>query len=195
MSRHCYRKGVREYESELSKYRVEAGLSVREFCKIVGVSTTTYINLNDGTLAPIQINGPTPGMPKKCVVAMAEVLKVDLPDLFPRYFCGLPKELDNQSIEDAIYSNTQATPEEVIQVKQAATLLNALLYSIPTKLAFVLELRSCDRALEDIASILKCSREYVRQLETKALNVLKGKIDSRNKEERELIQYLYEVLV
>lgn len=195
MSRHCYRKGVREYESELSKYRVEAGLSVREFCKIVGVSTTTYINLNDGTLAPIQINGPTPGMPKECVVAMAEVLKVDLPDLFPRYFCGLPKELDSQSIEDAIYSNTQATPEEVIQVKQAATLLNALLYSIPTKLAFVLELRSYDRTLEDIASILKCSREYVRQLETKALNVLKGKIDSRNKEERELIQYLYEALV
>lgn len=47
----------KEYESTLSEFRVQAGLTVRELCKIIGITTTSYSELNSGVEAPFYKDG------------------------------------------------------------------------------------------------------------------------------------------
>jgi RNA polymerase sigma factor (sigma-70 family) len=171
----------REYESNLSEFRIQAGLTVRELCEMSGVKQPTYSALNSGTLAPIVLTKTSPdgtiGEAKSAVRKLALALGADLIDLFPRYFCSINEHKDIS--EDEIVDNWHAglvanDPVDNLLLQEVADVGNEIFNKLPPAHRKVLFARiGKDMTLDEVGKMLGVSKERARQIEKKAIVILK----------------------
>lgn len=178
----------KEYESNLSEFRVQKGLTITELCALAGVSQNTYSDLNSGVVSPVYKNGTT----KPSALKFAQALGVDLFDLFPRYFCSINehKEISDEEIINNWHVGLVANdPIDDVLLKEKQDIANEIYQKIRPVHRNVLKLRIVDElTLEDTAKIIGVSRERVRQLEAKAINSFLYH-STRNNRARELREY------
>lgn len=186
----------REYESDLSNVRIRKGITVKDLCKLAGISTSGYYNLNSGETPPIDVYN---GSIKPSAIRIANYLGAELHELWPRYFCAFDSnELmsDEEKIE-LIHGSMQSSyfddPEYIYLEKERISLLNSILQSRLTKREYfiIVSIHINEMSLKEISDYFNISRERVRQIEVSVLkrlrhnntkHVLRAVLDKTNKE-------------
>jgi RNA polymerase sigma factor (sigma-70 family) len=186
-------KTNREYESNLSEFRIQAGLTVKELCEMSGVKQPMYSALNSGTIAPIILAKTSPdgaqGEAKPAARKLALALGADLIDLFPRYFCSINEHKDIS--EDEIVDNwhnglVSSDPEEDVLKRERQDIGNEIFMKLKPRLRKILLARFTEeKTLSELAKETNLSRERIRQMEKMAINSLKYHA-FRNTRHREL---------
>lgn len=175
----------KEYESNLSEFRVQHGLTIKELCALAGVNQNTYSDLNSGVVSPVYKTG----IAKPSALKLAQALGADLFDLFPRYFCSINehKEISKEEIINNWHVGLVANdPLDDVLLKEKQDIANEVYRKIRPIYRKVLKLRIVDELTrEDIAKIIGVSIERVRQLEVKATNSFLWH-STRNNQAREL---------
>lgn len=161
-----------EYESNLSEFRVQAGLTIKELCSQADVKPPTYSGLNSGTIAPIYLARGRAGEAKQAAVNLANFFGVDLFDLFPRYFCSISehKEVSEDEIVDNWHRGLVANdPLDNVLLKEREDVANEVCRKIRPIHREVLMARIVrGMTLEETGKILGGSRQRIMQLERKA---------------------------
>lgn len=111
----------REYESNLSEARIQAGFKIIELCEKAKVNITTYCRLNSGMQAPIDRYS---GKVIKSAQSLADILNMELSDLWPRYFCEINRyaEFSDDEVIDyfhqGLLSKDNDDPELILLEKE-----------------------------------------------------------------------------
>ena len=157
----------REYESNLSEARVQAGLTVRELCKIVDTNHGTYSALNSGTASPVSRDGSV----KPIAQRFSDILSMELFDLWPRYFCKISHhvELSVDEVVDNFHhgmlSFDFADPELKLLKQEKADMVNRLLSKLTKKERHVVTMYYLNEmTLDDIGKRYGVTRERIRQI-------------------------------
>jgi len=158
----------RDQESDINKYRIQKGLTIKQLSELSGVSMGMIAGFNNGTLSPLAHRDSAI---KKDVIDIALILDVSVEKLFPRYFCliDLQKLINSQIIEILF-------PEE-IKINKKELWVN-IYKAVRGKRPFViLRLRSTGHTLQAIADKLNLTKERVRQIENVALRQLRKRMN------------------
>jgi transcriptional regulator with XRE-family HTH domain len=188
MPHYCHKK---EYESNLSEFRIQAGLTIKELCKKVNISPTEYTYLNSGLTAPLTYTGTT----KDSVIRLAEFFNAELSDLFPRYFCTLSK-LDNYSIDEIVdnfhpekRSPDFDDPELLLLRKELVSAFDRLLNGLSRVDKFVIiEYFIKDETVTKISKDLNVSQKTGRILLDKALKNLRRRTTKLVKQDNHMFE-------
>lgn len=86
-----YLKKNREYESNIQKYRVAMGYTVVDLCKEIKCTPSVFAALAYGIMSPYYESRNKKGQIKPYVQKMADIFKVPLDELFPRYICNIER--------------------------------------------------------------------------------------------------------
>lgn len=170
----------KEHESNLTEYRLAAGLTVLELCGKLGIKQMTYSGLNSGSLAPVNYRGVV----SENAYKLAEFFGADLSDLFPRYFCTVPQAglLDDQIIgcfQPEFLDADRDDPELVAIRMQLRRMIVESFNGMKKAEKVVFQRRLLDDdTLDDIGKDMEVSRERVRQIEEN----VKAKLRKRLKE-------------
>lgn len=166
----------KEYESNLSEARIQAGLTVKELCEKLNIHQSVYSGLNSGIISPIMRSGAVRPSAQK----LAEFFDMSLADLWPRYFCDrqhyveFPTYQIVECFHQGMLSSEFKDPELLLLQKEKYLLVNTLLSKLRNNYRKVIIMRWFrDMTLEEIAKQLKYTRERIRQIENKALMMLK----------------------
>ena len=174
----------KEYESTLSEFRVNAGFKIKELCKALNITQNEYSSLNSGTMSPITKYGNV----RESAGKIAEFFGADLYDLWPLYFC--PMNQTKASDEELICTFHQGLFDEEFddpavryeKREDSRSFYNLIKAKLSKRELEVMKLRMNDETLEDIGDLFKVSRERVRQVEKKAINMIRGALAAdRNK--------------
>jgi RNA polymerase sigma factor (sigma-70 family) len=167
----------REFESNLSEFRLAAGMTIDEVCTKANITKTEYVCLNSGVKAPIYIRN---GEIKPSAERLSKILNADLFDLWPRYFCSLPQ--DKLQRDEVIWhfhrgllsSEYVESPEKLMEMKEDHDIAHLIFDKLTMNERQVLWDRYNGYTLDEIGKDLSMSREYVRIIEKKALaNIVK----------------------
>jgi hypothetical protein len=110
----------REYESNLTEFRLAKNITIRELCKLLTIHPMVYSGLNNGTISPIDRKGTT----KDAAIKLAIFFEAELSDLWPRYFCSLPTNINIHPWDilnnfHPTLSTETLTPEEILIHKES----------------------------------------------------------------------------
>jgi RNA polymerase sigma factor (sigma-70 family) len=156
-----------KYESNLHKYRVEKGYTVKELAELVDTNTNMIVGLANGTIPPVHR-----GEAKLVVLKLSEMLDVALEDLFPEYafqFNTVAVGVTNEQIEEALYQDVLPDEEyDCIEFNEAVA--GVLL---PKELDVIHARYYEGKTLDEVGRILRRTIESVRQIEAKALRKLR----------------------
>ena len=170
-----------EHESLLSEERLAQGLTYQKLSELTGELPQRLAQLSTGTAAPVSLRTGEilPWVERTCLV-----LGVPPEELFPRYFCTMrgeaAEEPEKLIPEDYLFSEdtVQALTEPAETTVERRELVRLVLHLLDDKprLQRTIELRFLwDRTLDEVAKVMGCSREYVRQREAKGLALMKAR--------------------
>jgi len=166
----------REYESSIHAYRVSRGLTLKNLSKAAEVSIGYISSLANGTRSPIFAMS---GHVKPSVSRIAKVLRADVEDLFPRYFCKIKSDsdvdlLEAQLNEITVSTYSQVSAEEIVSRTQTRDKLGEVLNSLPVRQAMVIRSRFFSmQTYSEIAQFLRVTVPRVQQIEATALRKLR----------------------
>ena len=191
-----YYNSNKEYESNLSEARIQAGLTVDELCKAIDIHPADYDSINSGIRAPIY---HATGKPKPIALKLSELLGMSLSDLFPLYFCEISqhRELSVEEIIENFHpellAHEYSDPETLLLEKEEAQLKRDMLERMLSRLTdesrCVIELRFFEELyLDEIGRCFDLSKERIRQIEKQGLNRLRD-VSQRINECRETFGY------
>ena len=170
-----------EHESLLSEERIAQGLTYQKLSELTGVPPQRLATLSTGTFAPVSLRTGEilPWVERTCLV-----LGVPPEELFPRYFCTLrndqEEELDKLIPEDYLFSEdtVQILTEPAETTAERRELVRLVLHLLDDKprLQRTIELRLLlDQTLDEVAKVMGCTRERARQMEAKGLALMKAR--------------------
>lgn len=159
----------KEYESNLSEARIQAGLTIHELCDKINISITDYCGLNSGERSPVNIQT---GKVIPAAIKLAEIFAMNLSDLWPRYFCSITQhpELSDDDIAEnfhqGCFSIEYQDPELILLEKE---LYHSLEHMINFKLSSrdrkVFKMRFIEeKTHQEIGDEIGFSCERIRQL-------------------------------
>jgi len=169
----CFR-GWKEYESNIHSLRVKKGLTVAALAKAAGCSSGQVVSLANGTSSPQNENT---GKVSKSAIGVAQALDARLDEVFPSYFCGMTPKIDDESLLTMTVSSgtlSYVDPAGEYEMAEMAVVLSAVIDTLSKRESQVIRMRFLEGlSLGECGAVLCVSREYVRQLEKKALNRLR----------------------
>lgn len=159
------RNPVEGKNTALLRSIASTGSSAYAIAKVAGVSPQWMYSLISGTVRPVKRSGTW----SRSVLSIAHVLGEDPEDLFPDYAAVKPK---SYKLVDMYGKDTSIDDDEVTDI------LNAVLSTLPRRQREVLELLygiSCShpRTLDECGRVFGVTRERIRQVEAKALRLLR----------------------
>jgi RNA polymerase sigma factor (sigma-70 family) len=164
----------REYESNLNLYRLDKHYTIRDVCFLANVHPSEYCALNNGMMSPVTEKGKI----RVSAQRICDALEVDFADAFPRYFCKLSQD------KEVLYCQLVNDPEpeqpfDKLVFKQKKESIGRALSSLPARMQKVLKLMYWeDMTLDAVGEVIGVSRERVRQIQFKALRMLRHKTRS-----------------
>lgn len=174
-------KQEREYETNLHKIRVSRGLTVVALCSKVGSGCYPGMiaSLQSGMITPDYQVGVRKGEIKPWVKKLLAVLRCSAGEAFPRSICSIDGK-DGYNTDDQVNSATISEftmgldPFTALQYKQENNQINELLGRLTLKEEAVFRSRIIsNQTLEAVAQEFGCSRENIRQYESRALRKIK----------------------
>ena len=171
----------REFESELGLYRIKRNLSIKELCERANVSIGAYGNLNNGMTSPLfenRLNSDGTNI-KPIVQRLANVLNVDVEDLFPRYFYRITnQDIDLHTVLEEVHPNLKmVNPEEqVIHMQLRESLIKCLMTLSPREervIASVFGLKDPQMTFSDLAKVHNVTSTTIYQIFKKGMNRLR----------------------
>jgi DNA-directed RNA polymerase specialized sigma subunit len=166
-------RDVSQYESRIHELRVKKGLTVKALAEKAKVYISDVVSLANGTRSPFY---KTTNTIKKQAQAIATVLNVDVQELFPAYFCMLPLHVESfeySDIIEATMSTSEHKPDEKIEADELwKHVKEALKKNINNYLVLYYRYHE-DMTLDEIGVILNKNSERIRQIEAKALRILR----------------------
>lgn len=171
----------REHESLLSEARLARGLTYQKLSELTGEQPQRLAQLSTGLIAPVSLRTGEilPWVERTCLV-----LGVPPEELFPRYFCTMRDEAveapEKLIPEDYLFSEgtVQALTEPAETTAERRELVRLVLHLLDDKprLQRTIELRILwDQTLDEVAKVMGCTRERVRQMEAKGLALMKAR--------------------
>jgi RNA polymerase sigma factor (sigma-70 family) len=165
----------KEYESNLSEARIQIGLTIRELCEKINISTGVYSVLNSGMSSPIDRHGKL----KEPAKRLADILCMDLSDLWPRYFCDITKhdELTPDQIVEVFHQGLMSPefedPEERLIRKERYEELDRILSRLTYNQRETIMMRFIkDKTQKETGKHLNTSTSRIGQIEHEALGRL-----------------------
>lgn len=158
----------KEYESNISYFRIKAGLTVEKLCELTNMGISMYVHLNTGQKAPVLRNGDT----RPAAKALADFFEVSLAQLFPRYFCDnisiynfTPQEIA-EYFHSGIFSLEFSDPESILIEREKIELFHRMLFSwLDEREICILVYRYVyEFSLDQIGKKYDLSRERIRQI-------------------------------
>jgi len=176
----------KDYESNLSEFRVSAGLTISEICEQAGIRPSEYTVLNSGQRSPLNKSGN----PCDQALKLCSVLNVDLSDLWPRYFCTInqSEEYPSDQVINSFHSGMKEdTPEEIYERRELAIEVKRIVDSMEYKerKALLRMNSTLDQIGEDLGGL---TRERVRQIEVNAYQSMTSAM--RRSTKKELFEFL-----
>ncbi len=172
-----FRKNI-EHESNIHKFRVAHGLTIKQLAKKAGVSINTIVGLTNGSLSPLCEKGKL----KESANKLCITLHCDTEELFPRYFCNIkiPSPPTNQqtlscTLSDYSLKKSASVEEQAIILHQKNQLL-LLICTLSQRECDIIQLRFWNNyTLEQVAISYNVSRTRIRNIEKKAIRRLREK--------------------
>ena len=159
----------REKESLIGEHRVVMGLTVIEFCKYAKITISEYNALSNGMMSPVYERGD--GGIKKSAYNVCVFLGKPPEDVFPRYFCKLDGNNDLTEDQVIYLSHSQIEEQKDIEIKK---LVRRAVDSLDEMSSRVIRMRFFEGlTLDEIGRHFCISRERVRQIESRALRMLR----------------------
>ena len=166
-----YRNSKKDHESNITRYRLAAGVKVVELADKIGCHQSELSSLINGMSRPFYKKGEI----KPHVKRLSAVLHASLAELFPRYICDIERndekvggllrsQMEGISIGE---SRDEKTRETISAVKKALAELPERNRDVIYKRFFL------DMTFEEIADSYGVSRERIRQIQAKALRLLR----------------------
>jgi len=172
-------KENKDYESNLGKIRVDAGISISQLCTEAQIHQGVFSALQNGTVSPLFLVGLRAGQVKPYVERMLLVLNCTLADAFPRYTCGMSKteELSEGQKMDITISDASlaaANTDCLFWRDDLKAAVTRILTTVTPREEAVLRMRFFDgMTLDEVGVAFGTSRERIRQIEAKALRQLR----------------------
>lgn len=171
-----YRKN-KEYESNIHRFRVAHGLSIKKLVELANVKQSNLSALANGMMSPINTKGAlTPAAARIC-----KALDATVEELFPRYFCNIKAnpEPTNQQMLDCTLSGYTSELSKSLEdrklILQQKNRLSRALGKLSLMEQNVLVLRFYGGwVLDRVGKLFGISRERVRQIESRALQRLRS---------------------
>ena len=175
-----YLRKDREYESTINKYRVSMGMTIKELCKIVDCSTDMFVKLSNGTITPYYLKTKKI---RPYVENMVKLFGVPLSELFPRYICDIENHnakhiLPNQvkGIIISEFSACDTNPSVLYEIKERYELIEYGISYLTRRQKKILKYWTQEKTLVDIGLIMDLSKERIRQIIVKSLQIIKRHI-------------------
>lgn len=163
----------REYENRLNEVRVEEGLSFRELAEKMGqeYKAPQYLwALSQGYISPINRHGEI----KPWVEYLCAVLHAEPSYIFPREICDISNQLGLVYDQAVDMIHGRKLDEDTYLSEDLKSILKKTLRTLPPRYGKILVLRFYDNlTLEEIAKIFRLSKDRVRQIEARALRLLR----------------------
>jgi transcriptional regulator with XRE-family HTH domain len=167
----------REYENRINEYRVEDGYSLPELAKKAKMGKGTLHQLCQGMGNPIDKKGKL----KDYILRLCTIFNVEFAELFPFEMCLIRKDEETPKLEDgqvhditiSHYTMTSHTYEDLDLAKAMMDVLDTLV-NIDKRMKDVLIMRFYyDMTLEDVCIEYNVNPERIRQIESKALRLIR----------------------
>jgi RNA polymerase sigma factor (sigma-70 family) len=194
---------VRLYNNQLKERREATGLSACAFARSIGVQATSYCALEAMTTSPVtagrySIGQPRPMTWKRCAIRVAEALKVPPDVLWPESLQSIVNSraefrVNAEEVAVLASDNSEKTPLMLVAESERQAALETALKVLTPVQREVIEKRfgicgdgdGSGLTLEQIAKETGRTRERIRQIEAKALRILRH--PDRSKRLREFI--------
>lgn len=154
-------------DNRLAEFRVNAGLTLTDLAKKAGIA-------GHGSIRDIELCKCPPfyrdGKVKPWVVEICKIIGKRIEDVFPFDFCGInEEEIVNEQFFGTVHRAQDSSVEDVIDCRN----IIKMLYERNKNQAIVMSMRAHGYTFEEISQHLSLSVERLRQIEAKALRVLR----------------------
>lgn len=186
----AFEVSIRLRNNRLKQRRLDLGLTARQLAERAGVSYTSYVALEGLKLAPKRLNGTW----SKLATKLAEFYFVESDELFPPVVCAVEKpvairRMDGPDIAELCMGKVPvgALPGEASEAAEQSNAVTDALQTLRPRHRDVLERRFGigreEQTLEEISEDWGVGRERVRQIEAKALRLLRHPASSKKLKE------------
>lgn len=170
----------REFENQVRKVRFEEDYTIAQLAEKVGIGAGTIGQLEFGMVAPF-IETKKGNHLKPWIVKLSKILKADLSYLFPMEICEIRRsELTYIQAVDFLVAefSLNSNPEKNTISKNLRNKIFKILHELENRERLIILLRFySEKSLDECSLIFKVTKERCRQIERKALSLLRRKLE------------------
>jgi DNA-directed RNA polymerase specialized sigma subunit len=160
---------TKEYENLINEIRVEKGLTLEKLASLIGISPSHMWGISQGYHGPLHEQG---GYLKKWVSRLENILGYGLSEIFPRDICSI--EANNLTDEQIAIIAHGYGDQELTDVWELGVVAIVIQKYLSEREKIVIISRFFEgMTLEETGNIFGVSRDRARQIEAKALRLIR----------------------